>query len=275
MAATSDVEHFAQLIEALDPWLGQVVIIGGWAHRLYRLHPLAQPLDYEPLGTLDTDVAIPLHLPATGEQLRTRLLDRNFREELMGDTQPPVAHYRVESVDSSFYAEFLTPLQGSSLKRGGRRDATMRVSGVSVQKLRHLELLLANPWSVLIAPKVGYPTRGAREVLVPNPAAFLVQKILIHGKRNRDKRAKDVLYIHDTIETFGGNLIAIREEWKATLRPTLPPRAIRQVELAAEALFHEVNDTVREAARIAIGRNLTPEMVRELCAYGWQQIFSD
>ena len=58
MAATSDVEHFAQLIEALDPWLGQVVIIGGWAHRLYRLHPLAQPLNYEPLGTLDTDVAI-------------------------------------------------------------------------------------------------------------------------------------------------------------------------------------------------------------------------
>lgn len=54
MAGAPDVEYFARLIEALDPWLDQVVIIGGWAHRLYRLHPLAQPLDYQPLGTLES-----------------------------------------------------------------------------------------------------------------------------------------------------------------------------------------------------------------------------
>ena len=45
MAVQSDVEYFARLVDALEPWLDQVVIIGGWAHRLYRLHPLAQPLD--------------------------------------------------------------------------------------------------------------------------------------------------------------------------------------------------------------------------------------
>ena len=173
----------------------QVVIIGGWAHRLYRLHPLAQPLDYEPLGTFDTDVAVPLDLPATGEQIRARLLGRDFREELMGDMQPPAAHYRVESGDNSFYAEFLTPLEGSAVKRGGRRDVTARVSGVSVQKLRHLELLLQNPWDVMIAPAAGYPTPGVRRILVPNPAAFLVQKILIHDKRDsRQARQGHSLY---------------------------------------------------------------------------------
>jgi hypothetical protein len=145
MAEASDVDYFARLIEALDPWLDQVVIIGGWAHRLYRLHPLAQPLDYAPLGTLDTDVAVPHHLPATGEQIRERLLERDFREELMGDTQPPAAHYRVQTGNSAFYAEFLTPLEGSAVKRGGKRDVTARISGVSVQKLRYLELLLKNP----------------------------------------------------------------------------------------------------------------------------------
>jgi hypothetical protein len=46
VAGPSDVEYFAHLVEALDPWLDQVVIIGGWAHRLYRRHPLAQQLDY-------------------------------------------------------------------------------------------------------------------------------------------------------------------------------------------------------------------------------------
>jgi Nucleotidyltransferase len=127
LGGEADIEYFARLIEALDPWLDQVVIIGGWAHRLYRLHPLAQPLDYEPLGTLDTDVAVPLNLPATGEQLHTRLLEKEFREELMGDTQPPAANYRVQTGDSGVYAEFLTPLEGSEIKRGGRRDITARV----------------------------------------------------------------------------------------------------------------------------------------------------
>jgi len=141
MAANPDIEHFARLIDTLNPWLDQVVIIGGWAHRLYRLHPLAQPLDYEPLGTLDTDVAVPAQLPATGE-IRQRLLENGFREELMGEMQPPAAHYHVATDDSGFYAEFLTPLIGGAIKRGGKRDATTQIAGVSAQKLRHLELLL-------------------------------------------------------------------------------------------------------------------------------------
>ena len=274
MAVQSDVEYFARLVDALEPWLDQVVIIGGWAHRLYRQHPLAQPLDYEPLGTFDTDIAVPLDLPATSEQIRARLLERNFREELMGDMQPPAAHYRVDSGDNSFYAEFLTPLEGSAVKRGGRRDVTALVSGVSVQKLRHLELLLQKPWDVMIAPATGYPTPGVRRILVPNAAAFLVQKILIHEKRDRDRRAKDILYIHDTIETFGGNLAAIREQWQTNVQPALHAKAARVVERATEENFREVNDSIREAARIATGRSLTPEMVRELCAFGWQQIFA-
>lgn len=274
MPGSSDVEYFARLVDALEPWLGQVVIIGGWAHRLYRLHPLAQTLDYEPLGTFDTDVAVPLNLPATGEQIHERLLGRGFQEELLGDTRPPAAHYRVQSGDTSFYAEFLTPIEGGEVKRGGRRDVTARVSGVSVQKLRHLELLFQNPWDVTISPAVGYPTPIARRTIVPNPAAFLVQKILIHDKRTRDKRAKDILYIHDTIETFGSNLAAVREQWKTYVRPALQPKTIRLVDTAAKRFFREVDDTIREAARIAPGRNLTSEMVRELCEFGWQQIFS-
>jgi len=230
--------------------------------------------NYEPLGTFDTDVAVPLNLPATGEQIHERLLGRDFHEELLGDTRPPAAHYRVQSGDTSFYAEFLASLEGGEVKRGGRRDVTARVSGVSVQKLRHLELMFQNPWDVTISPAVGYPTPGVRRTLVPNPAAFLVQKILIHGKRPRDKRAKDILYIHDTIETFGSNLAAVREQWKTYIHPELQPKAVRLIENVAKEYFREVDDTIREAARIATGRSLTPEMVRELCEFGWQQIFS-
>lgn len=58
----SDNEQFVRLIVALEPWLTQVVIIGGWAHRLYRLHPNAQHVEYLPLTTLDTDIAVPPRL---------------------------------------------------------------------------------------------------------------------------------------------------------------------------------------------------------------------
>jgi hypothetical protein len=273
MPDTPDAIHFARLIDTLHPWLNQVVVIGGWAHRLYRLHPLAQAVDYEPLGTFDTDVAVPPQLPATDKDIRQRLLENNFREELSGETQPPVAHYYVASEDSAFYAEFLTPLIGGYVKRGGKRDATAIIAGVTVQKLRHLEVLLNTPWEVIVAPANGYATDGERRVRIPNAAAFLAQKILIHDRRDPEDKAKDILYIHDTIETFGGNLPAIREAWQTTVKPALHARASREVEDAATTYFEQVDDSIREAARMAVGRNLTPERLREVCSYGWVQMF--
>ena len=32
-------DPFVRLVAALEPWLDQIVVVGGWAHRLYRLHP--------------------------------------------------------------------------------------------------------------------------------------------------------------------------------------------------------------------------------------------
>ena len=58
------------------------------------------------------------------------------------------------------------------------------------------------------------------------------------------------------------------------MKPALHAKASREVENAAETYFQEVDDSIREAARIATGRNLTPEMVREVCGYGWKQVFS-
>src|SRR5215475_526992 len=46
-----ELEAFSKFILALEPWLGEVVLVGGWAHRLYRLDPRARKLDYLPLTT--------------------------------------------------------------------------------------------------------------------------------------------------------------------------------------------------------------------------------
>ncbi len=47
-----DFANFARLLEAIRPWLSHIVIVGGWAHRLHRFHPLATAQEYHPFRTI-------------------------------------------------------------------------------------------------------------------------------------------------------------------------------------------------------------------------------
>ena len=191
-----DIEAFSKFIEALEPWLGEVVLIGGWAHRLYRLDSRARKLEYPPLTTLDGDVAVPPKLKQKESTVRTRLLDAGFQEEFVGDDRPPATHYHYGK-GGGFYVEFLAPLVGSEYDRRGRRKATKEVSGISSQFLRYIELLMISPWKIELGEENGYPLAPKRTMQIANPASFLAQKILIHRERDYKDRAKDLLYIHE------------------------------------------------------------------------------
>ena len=263
-----DLNAFARLVTALEPWLTQVVIVGGWAHRLYRMHPYAQALDYPPLITLDTDLAVPAKLPAGEQDLRERLLAHGFTEEFLGAERPPATHYHLGSGKTGFYAEFLSPLTGPDYDRHHKRKATLGIGGIVSQQLRHIELLLFDPWSV----EFRSADSGA-EIRVANPVSFLAQKVLIHRNRDREDRAKDVLYMHDTVEVFGGRLPELAQLWKEKVAPQLHPRQSRNVSTASERLFDKLNDDIRRAAEIAGERAITPEAIREACRYGFRQVF--
>jgi len=271
MTVTGDSQNrepFERLIAALAPWLGQAVIVGGQAHRLYRLHPYAQELGYPPLATLDTDVALPTRLPAEIGDIRARLLSHGFSEELLGEDHPPATHYHLGDDASGFYAEFLTPLYGSETDRKKKRKSTAEISGVVSQRLRYVELLIDHPWSVDFAG--GGP--GVK-IRVANPASFLAQKVLIRGKREREDRAKDILYLHDTIEVFGARLGELRELWRKVVMPNLSPRAANTVSKASTAVFGGLSDDIRRAAAVAASRGLSPEALRQACRYGFDEIF--
>ena len=268
-----DLENFGRLVDALAPWLDQVVIIGGWAHRLYRFHPLAQRLDYPPLMTLDADVALPTGLKVKGQDIHERLTANGFQAEFLGHHKPPATHYQLSDQSGGFYAEFLTPLIGGAYARGGKRSATKRIAGVVSQRLRHVDLLLLSPWTVVLSASDGFTSAEGKQVLVANPVSFLAQKVLVHTKRNRSERVKDILYIHDTLETFGARIADLRAEWINKIRLRLHARSVRLVENAADALFGEMSDPVREASRIAQDRALSPEAIREVCSFGFQQVF--
>jgi len=120
-----ELEAVSKFIVAIEPWLGEVVLVGGWAHRLYRLDPRARKLDYLPLTTLDGDVAVPSKLKKKESTVRKRLLEAGFEEEFIGEDRPPATHYHYGKA-GGFYAEFLAPLEGSEYDQSGKRKSSVR-----------------------------------------------------------------------------------------------------------------------------------------------------
>ena len=113
MKANTELEPLVRLIEALEPWLEQVVIIGGSAHRLYRLDPRARGLAYPPLTTLDGDVAVPSKIEAKETSIWDRLLAAGFQEELIGEDRPPATHDH-SGAQRGFYLSYLRDPSGQS-----------------------------------------------------------------------------------------------------------------------------------------------------------------
>ena len=161
----------------------------------------------------------------------------------------------------------MTPLVGSEYDRKDNRKATIEIAGITSQLLRHIELL-HRPWSIDL--QSGGSTA---RIQIANPVGFLVQKVLIHRKRGRDYRAKDILYIHDTLEVFGGRLQELQQLWRNIVAPQLKPSGARVISKAAQSLFGELTDDIRRAAAISAEREISPEMLREACHYGFNQLF--
>jgi hypothetical protein len=202
----------------------------------------------------------------------TSSVEAGFQEEFVGEDRPPATHYHYGK-GGGFYAEFLAPLEGSEYDRDGKRKATKEVGGVSSQLLRYIDILLLSPWEVAFGEENGYPMSPKRTVQIANPASFLAQKILIHGQRDYKDKAKDLLYMHDTIEVLSETLDELKKLFRNNVAPKLHPRRIAEIERGAGTLFDKVTDTIREAALISGARKLSPERLAETSRAGLNEIF--
>ena len=79
----NDLAAFARLLDALRPWTNQLVIVGGWAHRLHRFHPLAHPPAYEAIRTKDADLAFSSSAPLEGD-IAAALKECKLRRRVVG-----------------------------------------------------------------------------------------------------------------------------------------------------------------------------------------------
>jgi hypothetical protein len=80
------------------------------------------------------------------------------------------------------------------------------------------------------------------------------------------------LYVHDTLELFGGALDDLRRIWVEEIRPEIPAKTAKRAETIGHELFEQLTDTIREAVRIPQDRSLSPEVLRAACEYGLGEI---
>jgi len=133
---------------------------------------------------------------------------------------------------------------------------------------------MISPWKVEPGEENGYPFSPKRKVQIANPTSFLAQKLLIHEEREPRDRAKDLLYIHDAIDVFSESLEELQKIFGQEIAAKLHPRKRAEVEGAAEKLFGKVDDTIRDAAVMTVGRKLTAERLAEMSQAGLKELFT-
>lgn len=227
MTFDSPDDFLVHVLKTFRPYLNTFVLVGGFAVRLYELHPRAVPSVARVLRTFDADLATPnSRIPIAGASLAELAEAAGFQPDFRGDNIPPVMKFVpkrgvVEPFGVDQYTvEFLTPMTGAPVSRSGRAAATSNIQdGVTAQRLRYLDLLLEGAWRVSLTGFPGIPEETrAIEVRLPHPGFFIVQKILISEVPNRqDKRPKDMAYIYQVVNLFRRDLADLAEEIRARM----------------------------------------------------------
>jgi len=229
---------------ALAPIADQLVVVGGAAHRLFARHPLATEIDHGPLTTEDVDIAAPIELAHPKSlELHERMIAAGFASELRG-AETAVQIYRHRN-DRDVYLQFIAHRRGDGVRRDGSPDRSINMQGIEVQKISHVDILLARPWRLLI-----HEGGSTASVSIVHPIDFMYQKLLIRSARQGYKRAKDCLYVHDTLLMF-----ARQAEELVSTAPSLHHPAskseMRDAKRSFAIMTDEKSDLVRDAIRFA------------------------
>lgn len=281
MECESPEEFLRFVLRAIAPYLDILVLVGGFAVSIYRLHPRAAPTQLIPLLTFDVDFAVPEKLQRTpGQGLSDLVAAAGLVPHLFGDHIPPVMKFFPRKMGTPTQAgpvehycvEFLTPLVGPPTNRRGEEiDTTEILPGITAQRLGCLDLLLVTPWQVPLAALLGIQGKGDEgiHVRVPHPGLLVVQKILISEERSRrGDRAKDMASIYDVLGLFRSDIPPLAQEVR-DIMGTNPPwqQWLERCRRMAADLFGTPNSPgVTEAQTVLAvstggGESPTPAMI--------------
>lgn len=167
---TALVRRILEVFERHHLWDEGVELIGSWCFHLYQRHLGVKAY---PLRTQDIDFLLPY--PYRGRvqvDLIKELEALGFRHDFRPDGS-------IFLWNAELRIEFMIPERG----RGMEKAPTIKPLGVRAMPLRFVGLLLRYPISV---------NESGVQVLLPDPAAFCLHKLLIATRRKRPaSRLKD------------------------------------------------------------------------------------
>lgn len=196
-----NLEGLDRALKALGPYVGELVLCGGWAWYLYRRCLGAQG-KVEAQFTRDLDCIGIRGLKVIGQPAAQLLRDAGFQWSPQRGHEPPAARFAWPDPDRPLAEiEFLTPARGA-----GARPTEELQPGLVAQVLRHLDVLRESPLKLVMddtSPLARELTfRGI--VQVPQVGGFAIQKARIASQRSREQQVKDFFYVFDLLDPRNG-----------------------------------------------------------------------
>ena len=152
--------------------LDGMVIAGSWCIVFYKEYFNSDEFTAT-IRTRDIDFAIPIPTEFTSRiDLKDLLADLGFLVDFRGDE----GHMRF--VHPDLILEFLVPERG----RGSAKAFDIPELGANAQRLRYLDISLTDTITVNFR---GTPVR------LPHPARFALHKLIVAGRRSREKAEND------------------------------------------------------------------------------------
>jgi len=200
------------ILEDLQPYRSDLVLIGGWVPYLYRHYGGLGSWRGADTLTFELDVLVSRPLPPLGRpNLATVLQEAGFRPQA-GETPPAVW---VRDAAAGEKIEFITVHRGIAQGQGRVVPLTEQ-PGVGAIPLAELEVIRSHTRTLLLPP---LPQLRAVEVQVPRLGAYVVNKALTFIRRRpradevgTPKLAKDLLYLRDLAASGENVMAAIYED---------------------------------------------------------------
>lgn len=251
-----------QLARAIAPLGDACVLVGGAAHQLHASIAPDLAVDLVPLRTNDADVALSTDKPTREHDLDDRMSKLGFEAKFSGDDHPPMTRFEFRADPQRLhYVEFVAKRSGDG------RVRTVEIAGVVAARLRYVEVLLMRPLFVELRTQDGYPvdSADALRLHVAHPICYLAQKLLALEQREPHARAKDLVYVHDTLSMFASRLDEFAVEWRDIT--TGDVKLARKTKDNASRVALSITDDVRSAYEIVrhLGRR-SPQTAKEFHA---------
>lgn len=225
------------ILRALQDYLPDLVLIGGWVPELYRRYGGFPAWASKLSGTSEADVLVPASIPRGARASIPDALRAAGFEPRDPKTMAPVWTRDIEKGER---VEFLIPFATPAMGRGSAVPIENQPGLGALALPPDLNLLLRH--TTLVTAPIGLDEKPARyaDVRLPTLGAYVVNKAVTFQERPPDargeasKRSKDLIYLRDI--AAAGEVVVSRVETDLDHIVRSDRSARRQIQLAKARL---------------------------------------